>query len=41
MVTTRTHARALGLEEGMRVWLTPTSGAATVPAMKPLLLAAS
>ena len=37
MVTTRTHARALGLEEGMRVWITPTSGAATVPAMKSLL----
>ncbi len=39
VVTTRTHARALGLEEGMRVWLTPTSGAATVPAMKSLLAA--
>jgi sulfate transport system ATP-binding protein len=37
VVTTRTHARALGLEEGMRVWITPTSGAATVPAMKSLL----
>jgi sulfate/thiosulfate transport system ATP-binding protein len=38
VVTTRTHARALGLEEGMRVWITPTSGAATVPAMKSLLV---
>src|SRR5689334_1455369 len=37
VVTTRTHARALGLEEGMRVWLTPATGATTVPAMKPLL----
>jgi sulfate transport system ATP-binding protein len=35
-VTTRTHARGLGLEEGMRVWLTPATGATTVPAMKPL-----
>jgi sulfate/thiosulfate transport system ATP-binding protein len=34
VVTTRTHARALGLEEGMRVWITPTTGATTVPAMK-------
>jgi sulfate/thiosulfate transport system ATP-binding protein len=41
VVTTRTHARALELEEGMRVWITPTSGAATVPAMKPLLSPAS
>jgi len=41
VVTTRTHARALGLEEGMRVWITPTSGAATVPAMKSLLEPAS
>jgi sulfate transport system ATP-binding protein len=32
VVTTRAHARALGLEEGMRVWLTPASGAATVAA---------
>ena len=37
VVTTRTHARALGLEEGMRLWITPTTGATTVPAMKPLL----
>ena len=41
VVTTRTHARALGLEEGMRVWITPTTGATTVPAMKPLLSPAS
>jgi sulfate/thiosulfate transport system ATP-binding protein len=38
VVTTRAHARALGLEEGVRVWLTPASGAATVPAMKPHVL---
>jgi sulfate transport system ATP-binding protein len=36
VVTTRTHARALGLDEGVRVWLTPATGATTVPAMKPL-----
>ena len=41
VVTTRTHARALGLEEGMRIWITPTSGAATVPAMTPVLESAS
>jgi sulfate transport system ATP-binding protein len=35
VVTTRSHARALGLEEGLRVWLTPSSGRTTVPAMKP------
>ena len=28
---TRTHARALGLEEGATVWLTPASGANVVP----------
>jgi sulfate transport system ATP-binding protein len=38
VVTTRAHARALGLEEGQRVWLTPSHGAATVPAMKSLLV---
>jgi sulfate/thiosulfate transport system ATP-binding protein len=38
VVTTRAHARALGLEEGVRVWLTPASGAATVPAMEPQML---
>jgi sulfate transport system ATP-binding protein len=37
VVTTRAHARSLGLEEGRRVWLTPSTGAATVPAMKSLL----
>ena len=37
VVTTRAHSRALKLEEGMRVWITPSSGAATVPAMKPAL----
>ncbi|WP_121253315.1 sulfate/molybdate ABC transporter ATP-binding protein [Nocardioides ferulae] len=30
---TRTHARAVGLEEGVTVWLTPVTGAATVPAL--------
>jgi sulfate transport system ATP-binding protein len=38
VVTTRAHARALDLEEGQRVWLTPSHGAATVPAMKSLLV---
>jgi sulfate transport system ATP-binding protein len=38
VVTTRAHARALDLAEGERVWLTPSSGAATVPAMKSLLV---
>jgi sulfate transport system ATP-binding protein len=38
VVTTRAHARALGLDEGQRVWLTPSSGAATVPAMKAQLV---
>jgi sulfate/thiosulfate transport system ATP-binding protein len=33
VVTTRAHARSLGLEEGKRIWVTPSSGAATVPAM--------
>jgi sulfate/thiosulfate transport system ATP-binding protein len=37
VVTTRAHARSLHLAEGDRVWLTPSSGAATVPAMKPLV----
>jgi sulfate transport system ATP-binding protein len=37
VVTTRAHARALGVTEGRRVWLTPSNGAATVPAMKSLL----
>jgi sulfate/thiosulfate transport system ATP-binding protein len=38
VVTTRAHARAIGLEEGQRVWLTPSNGASTVPAMKSLLV---
>ena len=37
VVTTRSHARALGLEEGERVWLTASTGAATVPAMKAMV----
>jgi sulfate transport system ATP-binding protein len=36
VVTTRAHARSLDLREGERVWLTPSSGAATVPAMRSL-----
>jgi sulfate transport system ATP-binding protein len=31
---TRTHARALGLEEGQHVWVTAANGATTVPAMQ-------
>ncbi|HET7070761.1 MAG TPA: sulfate ABC transporter ATP-binding protein [Nocardioides sp.] len=38
VVITRAHARALGLCEGERVWLTPASGAATVPAMRSVLV---
>jgi sulfate/thiosulfate transport system ATP-binding protein len=33
VILTRTHARQLGVEEGVRVWVTPLSGATTVPAM--------
>ncbi|WP_182525629.1 sulfate/molybdate ABC transporter ATP-binding protein [Nocardioides dongkuii] len=33
VVMTRTHARSVGLEQGARVWLTPASGATTVPAL--------
>lgn len=33
VVLTRTHAHALDLELGARVWLTPSVGAVTVPAM--------
>jgi sulfate transport system ATP-binding protein len=33
VVLTRTHARGLELTEGTQVWLTPASGAITVPAM--------
>jgi sulfate transport system ATP-binding protein len=36
-VTTRAHARSLGLQEGQRLWLTPSNGATVVPAMKSLL----
>ena len=31
---TRTHARALGLEEGQHVWLSPAGGAHMVPTMR-------
>jgi sulfate/thiosulfate transport system ATP-binding protein len=31
---TRTHTRGLGLETGSTVWLTPASGATTVPSMR-------
>ncbi len=34
VILTRTHARALGLEEGQTVWLTPASGANVVPRME-------
>jgi sulfate transport system ATP-binding protein len=33
VVLTRTHARALGLDTNVTVWLTPASGATTVPSM--------
>jgi sulfate transport system ATP-binding protein len=33
VVLTRTHARSLELDEGAQVWLTPATGAITVPAM--------
>jgi len=33
VVLTRTHARSLELAEGAQVWLTPASGAITVPSM--------
>ncbi len=33
VVLTRTHARSLELEQGVQVWLTPATGAITVPAM--------
>ncbi len=41
VVATRAHTRTLKLEEGMRVWITPSSGATTVPALKPALEPAS
>lgn len=34
VVLTRTHARALGLEEGATVWLTPANGATLIPRMR-------
>ena len=34
VLLTRTHARALGIEEGQTVWLTPTAGATVVPRMQ-------
>ena len=34
VLLTRTHARALGIEEGQTVWLTPTAGATAVPRMQ-------
>jgi sulfate transport system ATP-binding protein len=34
VVTTRTHARTMGIEEGTRVWLTAANGAVTVPSMR-------
>jgi sulfate transport system ATP-binding protein len=34
VVLTRTHARALDLAEGVRVWLSPAVGAATVPVLQ-------
>jgi sulfate transport system ATP-binding protein len=37
VVTTKAHARALELSEGERIWLTPSSGAVTAPALKPRL----
>ena len=37
VVMTRTHARHLGIEEGVKVWLTPASGATTIPAMGSLV----
>ncbi len=38
VVTTRAHSRSLALQEGERIWITPSSGASTVPAMKSLLV---
>jgi sulfate/thiosulfate transport system ATP-binding protein len=38
VVTTRAHTRSLDLEEGQRIWVTPSSGASTVPAMKSLMV---
>lgn len=35
VLLTRTHARQLGLATGMRVWVSPASGATLVPSMRP------
>ncbi len=35
VVLTKTHAQAIGLEQDVKVWLTPTVGATVVPAMRP------
>ena len=40
VVMTRTLSRRLGLEEGTKVWLTPESGATTIPAMAPSVASA-
>ncbi|CAB4703794.1 MAG: sulfate ABC transporter ATP-binding protein [Actinobacteria bacterium] len=37
VLMTRTHARSLGLEVGVSVWLTPATGATTVPVMGSLV----
>ncbi len=41
VVTTSAHSRALRLAEGTRIWFTPSSGAATGPAMTPALASVS
>ena len=38
VVLTRTHARNLRLTEGATVWLTPATGAAVIPSMRPALV---
>jgi sulfate transport system ATP-binding protein len=37
VVLTRTHARQLGLDTNLNVWLTPAQGATTVPVMRQLV----
>jgi sulfate transport system ATP-binding protein len=37
IVTTRAHARSLGLQEGQRLWLAPSNGATMVPAKRSVL----
>lgn len=39
VVLTRTHARQLGLEDGVRVWVSAASGATSVPTMRPAVQA--